>query len=67
VVFRALIAFVHNLSYNGKLSFVYNANISEGPSRFGDFVLLSPMIGGLIVVFSSGALLRRQRVMACLK
>jgi CIC family chloride channel protein len=51
VVFRALIAFVHNLSYNGTLSFVYNANVLEGPSRFGDFVLLSPVIGGLIVVF----------------
>ena len=51
VAFRALIAFVHNLSYNGTLSFVYNANISEGPSRFGNFVLLSPVIGGLIVVF----------------
>lgn len=51
VAFRALIASVHNLSYNGTLSFVYNANVSEGPSRFGDFVLLSPVIGGLIVVF----------------
>src|SRR5215831_2726729 len=51
VVFRALIAFVHNISYNGRLSFVYNVYISEGPSRFGDFVLLSPIIGGLIVVF----------------
>ncbi|MET4802325.1 chloride channel protein [Bradyrhizobium sp. LB11.1] len=51
VAFRALIAFVHNLSYNGRLSFVYDANVSEGPSRFGDFVLLSPIIGGLIVVF----------------
>jgi chloride channel protein, CIC family len=51
VFFRALIAFVHNLSYNGTLSFIYNANINEGPSRFGDFVLLSPIIGGLIVVF----------------
>src|SRR5581483_2872017 len=51
LVFRALIAFVHNLSYSGTLSFVYNANISEGPSRFGDFVLLSPIVGGLIVVF----------------
>ncbi|MDE2472552.1 MAG: chloride channel protein [Bradyrhizobium sp.] len=51
VVFRALIGFVHNLSYNGRLSFVYNANISEGPSRFGDLVLLSPIIGGLLVVF----------------
>jgi chloride channel protein, CIC family len=51
VVFRALIAFVHNVSYNGRLSFVYDANIMEGPSRFGDFVMLSPIIGGLIVVF----------------
>lgn len=51
VVFRALIAFVHNVSYNGRFSFVYDANISEGPSRFGDFVLLSPIVGGLIVVF----------------
>jgi CIC family chloride channel protein len=51
VVFRALIAFVHNASYNGRLSFVYDANLLEGPSRFGDFVLLSPIIGGLIVVF----------------
>ncbi|MGE5159729.1 MAG: chloride channel protein [Gemmatimonas sp.] len=51
VIFRGLIAFVHNLSYNGTLSFAYNANILEGPSRFGDFVLLSPIIGGLVVVF----------------
>jgi CIC family chloride channel protein len=51
VVFRALIALVHNLSYNGVVSFVYDANVSDGPSRFGDFVLLSPIIGGLIVVF----------------
>ena len=51
VVFRALIAVVHNLCYNGTLSFFYNANVSEGPSRFGDLVLFSPIIGGLIVVF----------------
>src|ERR1700744_5795169 len=51
VLFRALIALVHNVSYNGSLSFVYNANISGGPSRFGDFVLLSPVLGGLFVVF----------------
>jgi chloride channel protein, CIC family len=51
VLFRALIAFVHNLTFNGTLSFVYNANIAEGPSRFGDYVLFSPIIGGLIVVF----------------
>jgi chloride channel protein, CIC family len=51
VVFRALIALVHNALYNGRLSFLYDANISEGPSRFGDFVLFSPIIGGLVVVF----------------
>ena len=51
VAFRALIALVHNLSYNGTLSFSYDANVSEGPSRFGDLVLFSPIIGGLIVVF----------------
>jgi chloride channel protein, CIC family len=51
VAFRALIALVHNAFYNGKLSVIYDANIMEGPSRFGDFVLLSPITGGLIVVF----------------
>ena len=51
VGFRALIALVHNAFFNGKISFVYDANIMEGPSRFGDFVLLSPIVGGLIVVF----------------
>jgi CIC family chloride channel protein len=51
VVFRALIALVHNASYSGRLSFVYDANIMEGPSRFGDLVLFSPIIGGLIVVY----------------
>ncbi|MCA6123025.1 chloride channel protein [Bradyrhizobium sp. WSM 1704] len=51
VAFRALIAMVHNLSYNGTLSFAYDANVSEGPSRFGDLVLFSPIIGGLVVVF----------------
>ncbi|MCU1311858.1 MAG: Chloride channel protein, partial [Candidatus Angelobacter sp.] len=51
VAFRALIGFVHNASYNGKLSFVYDANIAEAPSRFGDWVFFSPVIGGLLVVY----------------
>ncbi|WP_244561224.1 hypothetical protein [Bradyrhizobium canariense] len=51
VGFRALIGLVHNLSFNGRLSVAYDANVSEGPSPFGDFVLLAPVIGGLIVVF----------------
>jgi chloride channel protein, CIC family len=51
VALRALIGFFHNAFYNGTFSFWYDANISEGPSRFGDWVLLSPVIGGLVVVF----------------
>jgi CIC family chloride channel protein len=51
VAFRALIGFVHNAFYNGKLSMFYDANIAEAPSRFGDWVFLSPVIGGLIVVY----------------
>ena len=48
---RALIGLIHNGFYNGVLSFHYNANILEGPSRFGDLLFFSPIIGGLIVVF----------------
>jgi CIC family chloride channel protein len=51
VAFRALIALVHNLFYNGKLSTIFDANVSEGPSYFGNLVFFSPIIGGLIVVF----------------
>lgn len=51
VAFRVLIATVHNLFYRGTLSVAYDANISEGPSPFGDFILLAPVIGGLLVVF----------------
>ena len=51
VALRALIGLFHNAFYNGTLSIWYDANVSEGPSRFGDLVLLSPILGGLIVVF----------------
>src|SRR3984885_7312097 len=51
VALRALIGFFHNALYNGTFSIWYDANVSEGPSRFGDFVVLSPILGGLVVVF----------------
>ena len=51
VAFRALIGFVHNAFYNGRLSYIYDANIAEFPSRFGAWVFFSPVIGGLIVVY----------------
>jgi len=51
VALRALIGFFHNAFYNGTFSIWYDANVSEGPSHFGVWVLLSPIIGGLVVVF----------------
>ncbi len=51
VALRALIGFFHNVLYNGTFSIWYDANISEGPSRFGDWIFLSPILGGLVVVF----------------
>lgn len=51
VALRALIGVFHNAFYNGTLSVQYDANVLEGPSRFGDLVLLAPILGGLVVVF----------------
>ncbi len=51
VALRKLIGLFHNVFYNGTLSFIYDANVTEGPSRFGDLVLLGPILGGLVVVF----------------
>ncbi len=48
---RWLIGLFHNAFYNGTFSIWYDANITEGPSRFGYWLLLSPVIGGLVVVF----------------
>jgi CIC family chloride channel protein len=48
---RALIGLIHNLAYYGRFNHVYDANVLEGLSRFGDFIILSPIIGGLIVVY----------------
>jgi CIC family chloride channel protein len=50
-VFRALIAFFYNLSYLGKFSFFLDANKLDPASPFGSLVLLSPVLGGLVVVW----------------
>jgi CIC family chloride channel protein len=51
VAFRALIGFIHNLSFLGKLSFLYDANLFTPPSPWGVLVILVPVVGGLIVTF----------------
>jgi len=43
---RALIGPLHNALCNGTFSTWYDANVTEGPRRFDDFVVLSPILGG---------------------
>jgi CIC family chloride channel protein len=51
VALRSLIGLIHNAMYNGVIKVAYDANILEGPSRFGNWVMLSPILGGLVVVY----------------
>jgi chloride channel protein, CIC family len=51
VFLRSLIGLIHNLMFNGVFRIAYDANILEGPSRWGNWVFLSPILGGLVVVF----------------
>src|ERR1700744_388167 len=51
VALRSLIGLIHNAMFNGVFRVAYDANILEGPSRFGNWVWLSPVLGGLVVVF----------------
>lgn len=51
VLFRALIAFIHNLLFFGQISFVYEANLFTPPSPWGPLVILVPIVGGMAVVF----------------
>lgn len=51
VVFRALIGFIHNLLFLGKLSTAYDANTHTPPSPWGPFVILVPVAGAVGVAF----------------
>ncbi len=51
VALRSLIGLIHNAMFNGIFKVAYDANILEGPSRFGNWVILSPVLGGLVVVY----------------
>ena len=51
VVFRGMIAFLHNLFFFGEISFTYNANVHTAVSPWGPFVILVPVAGALFVVF----------------
>ena len=51
VALRSLIGLIHNAMFNGVFRIAYDANILEGPSRFGKWVILSPILGGLVVIY----------------
>src|ERR1700739_3738480 len=51
VGFRALIGLFHNIAFLGSFSFAYDASVFTPPSPWGPFVILVPVIGGLIVTF----------------
>ena len=49
--FRYLIAVIHNALFLGHFSFIYDANLFDLPTPWGPFVILVPVVGGLIVVW----------------
>jgi CIC family chloride channel protein len=51
VLFRDLIGLLHNLFFAGRFAIPYDANVFTPASRWGAFVILSPVIGAVIVTF----------------
>ena len=51
VLFRGLIAVLHNIFFLGQFSFSYNANIHTPSSPWGAWIIVVPIIGALIVAF----------------
>jgi CIC family chloride channel protein len=49
VLFRKLIAVIHNLFFLGNFSFSYDANIFTPPGPWGAWIILAPVIGGIVV------------------
>ncbi len=51
IVFRGLIAVIHNLFFLGTFSFAYDATVHTPPSPWGPAVVLVPVIGAVGVSF----------------
>ncbi len=49
VLFRALIGLIHNLFFLGQFSFAYDANLFTPAGPWGPWIILAPVIGGMIV------------------
>src|SRR5579875_2824088 len=53
VAFRAVVAAIHNFFFLGEFSLYYDPNVHTPSSWLGPLVILSPIIGGLVVIFLS--------------
>jgi chloride channel protein, CIC family len=51
ILFRKLVAFIHNAFFLGHFSFIYNENFHTSASSWGIGIIFVPMIGGLIVIW----------------
>jgi chloride channel protein, CIC family len=51
VLFRALIGLIHNIAFLGSFSIPYDASSFTPVGPWGPFIILVPVIGGLIVTF----------------
>lgn len=51
ILLRYLISIIHNLFFLGTFSTEYDANLPTPEGPFGPWIILAPVIGGLIVVF----------------
>jgi len=51
VVFRAMIAAIHDLAFHGQLSVTYDANFHSAPSPWGPGIILVPVAGAVVVAF----------------
>lgn len=51
ILFRKLVAFVHNVFFLGHFSFIYNENLHTPESLWGVGIVLVPIIGGLFVIW----------------
>ncbi len=51
VIFRWMVALVHNLAFAGELGLAYDANQHTGPSAWGAGIILVPVAGVLVVTY----------------
>jgi len=51
LLFRALVAFMHNLFFLGEISLIYHETFHTPASMWGPEIILVPVLGGAVVVF----------------